>query len=216
MQQLFVINFKAYPNTIGEKGLKIAKTLDEFAKETGKKIIISVSATDIRMIKKAVDIPVYAQGFDPVEPGSKTGHITLEALLDCGMDGTLINHSEKRIPLEEIKKVIDKTKSAGKTVIVCVKDPQEAKIISEFEPDYVAIEPPELIGGDISVSKAKPEIIEEGVKLSKVPVLVGAGIKTYEDVKKAAELGSVGVLVASGIVKKDDVKQAIKDLTELE
>jgi len=66
--------------------------------------------------------------------------------------------------------------------------------------EYIAYEPPELIGGDISVSEAKPEIIERIT--SKVDnLLVGAGIKKKEDVKRSLELGAKGILVASGVVK---------------
>jgi triosephosphate isomerase len=47
---------------------------------------------------------------------------------------------------------------------------------------------------------------------SKVKLLVGAGVKTKEDVKKAIELGTDGVILASGVVKAKDVSKAIEDL----
>jgi len=70
----------------------------------------------------------------------------------------------------------------------------------------IAVEPPELIGTGISVSKAKPEVVSGSVELVKqinpdVIVLCGAGITTGEDVAAALRLGTEGVLVASGIVK---------------
>ena len=69
----------------------------------------------------------------------------------------------------------------------------------------IAVEPPELIGGDISVSKAGPEIIERAVDfVGKNQVLVGAGIRDLEDVTIALKLGACGVLVASGVVKVAD------------
>jgi triosephosphate isomerase len=212
MKALYVINFKAYEETIGENGLRIAKTLDGFARETGESIMVAVQPTDIRLISKAVSIPVLAECFDPVEPGSKTGHVTIESVVNAGAQGTLLNHSEHRIPPESIKLGIDMAKEEGKLVIVCAQDPDEVEALSRFGPDYVAFEPPELIGGDVSVSSAKPELIEESVKRSRVPVLVGAGVKTSKDVAKAIELGAKGVLVASGIVKKKDVKKAIEGL----
>ena len=90
--------------------------------------------------------------------------------------------------------------------------------IAFLEPDMIAMEPPELIGGDISVSTARPEAIVETIEAVKsvksVPVLVGAGIKNGQDVKKAIELGAKGVLVASGIVKAKDPKKAINDLVD--
>jgi triosephosphate isomerase len=213
MQQLYVINFKAYKETTGENGLKVAKILDDFAKDTGEKIWIAVQPTDIRMISNNVSIPVLAQGFDPVEQGAKTAHVTLEAIISAGASGALINHSEKRVPEEIIAGAVEKCRATGKKIIVCAKDAKEAQKLSKLNPDFVAVEPPELIGGDVSVSNAKPEVVSESVKLSKVPVLVGAGVKNFGDVSKAAELGSHGVLVASGIVKSPDVLDAIKKLT---
>lgn len=214
MKPVYIINFKAYAETIGKRGLEIAKTLDKFSKETGANIIIAVQPTDIRLIASEVSIPVWAQHMDPVDPGSKTGHITWEALKEAGAEGTLINHSENRVDHEFINNVVERMSDQG-PVVSCARDAEEASQISELEPDYVAMEPPELIGGDVSVSKAKPELIAETVKRSKVPVLVGAGVKTYEDVKKSLELGAEGVLVASGIVKKEDVRGAIEALTGL-
>lgn len=209
---MYVINFKAYEETIGERGLAIAKTLDEFARETGEKVLVAVQPVDIRLISGAVDIPVLAECFDPVEPGSRTGHVTLESVVSAGAQGTLLNHSEHRIPYESIEAGVEMAREEGKMVIVCARDPAEVEELSRFKPDYVAFEPPELIGGDVSVSSAKPELIKESVERSRVPVLVGAGVKTSKDVKKALELGAEGVLVASGVVKKKDVRKAIEGL----
>lgn len=209
---IYVINFKAYGETVGKKGLEVAKVLDEFANDTGTDIMIAVPPTDIRLISEAVSIPVLAESFDIVEPGAKTGWLTLEAVVEAGADGTLLNHSEHRIHHDLIEAGVKKAKAAKKLVIVCAKDAIEGRELSEFKPDFIAVEPPELIGGDISVSKAQPELIAESVAASKVPVLVGAGVKNAADVAKAVELGARGVLVASGIVKAKNVKKAIEGL----
>jgi triosephosphate isomerase len=84
-------------------------------------------------------------------------------------------------------------------------------------PDYVAIEPPELIGSGIPVSKADPEIVANSVQAVKriapdVGVLCGAGITHGEDLKAALDLGSKGVLLASGIIKAKDQRKALQDL----
>jgi len=78
-----------------------------------------------------------------------------------------------------------------------------------MKPDMIAIEPPELIGTGISVSKARPELITKSLKQIRkvnesVRVLCGAGVTTAEDVSKALDLGSEGVLVASAVVKSKD------------
>ena len=89
--------------------------------------------------------------------------------------------------------------------------------MAAFAPDFIAVEPPELIGGDVSVTKANPFIIEDTVNSvkdvnKKISVLCGAGVKTGEDVAKALELGADGVLLASGVVKSKDPKATLLDL----
>ena len=57
---------------------------------------------------------------------------------------------------------------------------------------------------------------EEGIKkivqISPMPVIVGAGIKTGNHIKKALQLGSVGAILASGVILADDQEVALKDL----
>ena len=122
------------------------------------------------------------------------------------MKGSLINHSEHRISSKEIEKLVSKLKELKMTSILCVKDVAEVKKYVKLNPDYIAIEPPELIGSGKAVSKEKPDLISkaaEAVKNAKnnTKLLCGAGIVSGEDVSKAIELGSKGILVASGIVK---------------
>ena len=110
-------------------------------------------------------------------------------------------------------KSVEMAKAAGLFVIVCAETPARALQILKYDPDLIAIEPPELIGGDISVSKAEPEIIEKSVKLiGKNRVLVGAGVKTGDDVRIAIALGASGVLLASGITKAKDPYAVLMDL----
>jgi triosephosphate isomerase len=78
--------------------------------------------------------------------------------------------------------------------------------VATLKPDIIAVEPPELIGTRIPVSRAKPEAVTDTIKLvrrvnKKVPILCGAGINSGQDVAAALRLGTQGVLVASGVVK---------------
>ena len=94
-----------------------------------------------------------------------------------------------------------------------------AVMLAKLEPSILAVEPPELIGGDISVTKAKPEVVSETVEgvhrvAPRVPVFCGAGVKNGADIRKAIELGAEGVLLASGIVKAKDPRAALLDLVK--
>jgi triosephosphate isomerase len=212
-----VLNVKTYGQAIGEKSLEIAKIMDKVGQETGVSMAISVQATDLRMIVKGVNIPVYAEHIDPIKPGSNTGWTLPEAIKDTGAVGTLINHSEHRLKLADIDNCIKKAKKLGLGQIVCSNNVETSKAISTLNPDFVAVEPPELIGGDISVTTADPDIVKNSVdavrKINEdVKVLCGAGVKNGEDVKKAVELGAEGVLLASGIVKAEDKEKVIRNL----
>jgi len=149
---------------------------------------------------------VFSQHIDAISPGSHTGHILAASIKETGAIGTLINHSEKQLKLSEIDKIITTTKQKNLVSCVCVNNPNVSKAISALAPDIISIEPPELIGTGVAVSKAKPEIVTNTIKLvhqiNKKPiVLCGAGISEPEDVSVAINLGTKGILVASAVIK---------------
>ena len=207
-----IVNFKNYDSATGEKALELAKICDNVARETGKNITVAVQHADIFRIAKQVDIPVFAQHIDPINFGSNTGFILPEAVKQAGASGTLLNHSEHQIDNDKIEKCVKRARELLLDVVICANDPGKGTEVSKFMPDAVAVEPPELIGGDISVSNARPEIISESVQKVKSNILVGAGVKNGKDVRKAMELGSKGILLASGITKAENPEKVLKDL----
>ncbi len=211
---MIIVNFKTYREATANNAVKLAKMCESVSKKTGVSIVPSVQATDIRLVSNSVEIPVFAQHIDAIDYGASTGHTLAEAVREAGASGSLINHSERRIGMDAIGKCVKKLKSLGMTSVVCVKDDEEGMEIAQFSPDYIAVEPPELIGGDISVSTAKPELISDSVKRIKCKVLVGAGIKNGNDVRIAKRLGAEGILVASGIVKAANQEKALLELAE--
>ena len=74
------------------------------------------------------------------------------------------------------------------------------------------IEPPELVGGKISVSKAKPELIEKIKRKIKMRFLVGAGIHNKQDVETAMRLGASGIAVSSAITKSKNPGKKLREL----
>lgn len=214
---LILINFKAYAEASGKKGLQLAKVAEKLSKEYGVTIAVAPQLTDLLFIAQQVDIPVFSQHVDDVSPGSHTGHVTLEAVKDAGAIGTMVNHSERRIRADQIDVVVKRARQLNLVTVVCTNTPEVTAAMAALGPDMVAIEPPELIGTGIPVSKAKPEVVTSSVDLVKkinpnVKVLCGAGITTGDDVAAALRLGTVGVLLASGVVKAKDWEKAILDL----
>jgi triosephosphate isomerase (TIM) len=210
-----IVNFKTYESAIGDKALELAQIHDKVAQETGLSFAICVQPSDIYRISQIVSIPVFAQHIDPVTYGSHTGHILPEAIKQAGAYGTLINHAEHQVEFDVLEQSIMRAKDVGLFTCVCANTPEAAAEIAKFNPDLIAVEPPELIGGDISISSAKPEVITQAVaKIGEGKVLVGAGVKTSEDTKKAIELGASGVLLASGVTKAKNPYEVLTDLAK--
>jgi len=214
---VIVVNFKVYKESIGGSSLKLAKLCEEASKETDASIAICPPTAELSYIAKQVKIPCFAQHADAAELGSITGFTPLEAVKEAGASGTLINHSEHRLKIADIDFLVSKAKKLALETIICTHNTSVSAACAALEPDFVAVEPPELIGSGISVSKAQPEIVSGSVEAvkkinSNVSVLCGAGITTGEDVRAAIKLGANGVLLASGVVKAKDQKKALLDL----
>ncbi len=216
---LILVNFKTYSEATGLKALKLARTAEKISLETEVCICVAPQSVDIASVATNVSIPVFAQHIDPVGPGSFTGHILSEAVRAAGAIGTLINHSEKRLKLADIDATIVRAHESNLLSVVCTNNPAVSAAVAALEPNVIAVEPPELIGTGIPVSKAKPKVVSGTVELvkrinPKVLMLCGAGITNGEDVTAALKLGTEGVLVASGVVKAKDPYKVLLDFAE--
>jgi len=216
---LILINFKCYEAGTGKNALKLARICESVSKKYKKNIAIAPQFTDVYLISREVDIPIFSQHIDPIEAGAFTGHVSPSSIKEAGAVGTLINHSERKLIIGKIEKCVNIAKKYGLVTVCCSRDVKESKDIAKFNPDFIAYEPPELIGTGISVSQTKPEVVTETVNEIKkinpnIKVLCGAGITKGEDVKEALELGTVGVLLASGVVKADNPEDVLVDLAE--
>jgi len=214
---LILINFKTYLEATGERAVKLAKYAEEVSEEFDVSIAVAPQFADIFRVSQEVSIPVFSQHIDAIEPGSHTGSILGESVKESGAIGTLINHSEKRLTLADIEFCVRRAKELDLLTVVCTNNIKTTEAASALNPDYVAVEPPELIGTGIPVSKADPEVVRGSVEAVRrisdsVRVLCGAGISKGEDVKAALDLGTSGVLLASGVVKAKDQREALREL----
>jgi triosephosphate isomerase len=215
LKPIIILNFKTYIESTGTNAVKLAALVQKVGKETGVMMIVAPQVADIYRISTEVDIPLYAQHINGVPFGGYTGHILAESVAQAGASGTLINHSERRLELAEIDASLQAARRVGISTVVCTNNQATTAAAASLSPDFVAIEPPELIGSGIPVSKANPEIVIGAVKAAEgVKVLCGAGISKGDDVLAAIELGTHGVLLASGVVKASDPEAALRGLVE--
>jgi triosephosphate isomerase (TIM) len=214
---LILVNLKTFKEGMGSRGHMIAQAAQLVARESGVTIGIAPSFIDLHPLCHHFAIPVYAQHVDGFEPGAHTGHITVDAIRAAGAAGSLINHSERRLTLAEIEASVRALQGHNLMSVVCSNNESTSAGAAALAPDYVAIEPPELIGSGVSVSKANPDIIKRSVAAvhairPQVKVLTGAGIQSGECVRIAVDLGTDGVLLASSVVKAKDPGVVLRDL----
>jgi triosephosphate isomerase len=214
-----IINFKAYAEVQGDRAVALAEACQDVSDETGVIIAVSPPATELSSVSRAVTVPVFAQHIDARRPGAVTGHITPELARAAGATGTLLNHSERRMVLADLALGVQLCKGAGLITCVCTDTRATSAAAASLEPDLIAVEPPELIGGDVSVTDANPQIVSDAVNAvhridQEIQVLCGAGIKNGRDVQKAIELGAAGVLLASGVVKAKEPRKVLADLVQ--
>jgi triosephosphate isomerase len=216
---MVIVNFKTYSEATGKKAVELAKRAEKISDETHVFVGVAPQFADIAAIAKAVSIPVFAQHIDPIKPGSYTGHVLAESVKEAGAAGTLINHSEKQLKLSDINEVIRIARENDLISVICANNPNISVAVATLKPDIIVIEPPELIGTGIPVSKAKPEAVTETIKLVRkvnptVTILCGAGISRGDDVAVALKLGTQGVLVASGVVKAKDQYRVLREFAK--
>jgi len=217
MNPIIALNLKTYPESLGAKGAQLCQIASEVSLLTGVRIIVAPQTVDLR---DSVQISgdVFAQHVDAEAQGAFTGTVSVESILEAGCRGSLVNHSEKRLPEAVIAATIARLTEAGLESMLCTKDAEESARLAKYKPTFIAVEPPELIGKGVSVSTAKPEVVSGAVsavaKVNKTPVLCGAGVGSASDVKKAIELGACGVLLASAYVKSSDPKKLLLGMAE--
>lgn len=214
---MIFVNYKTYEESTGPNAVLLTKALEEAAHETQVKIIPVVQAEDIKEIVSSSTLEVWSQKIDAVSFGAHTGAIIPEAVVDDGARGTFLNHSESRFEtFDELAKASDRAKEVGLKTLIFARDLEELKNICSLSPDFLAYEPPELVGSTTtSVAQAEPEVIGKAVEIAKhagLPLIVGAGIHSEEDVRKSLSLGAVGFAIATNIVKAEDPKAAVLEL----
>jgi triosephosphate isomerase len=185
---MIIVNLKTYEQATGQKAKRLAEICAKVAKETGVRIVVAPQLVDMRSIHTETRAEIFAQHVDGLPQGKFTGWVSAEAVKGAGAVGAVINHAEHQLDFEQIKKSVARCKELGLETCVCADSIEIGERIKQIEPSFIAIEVPELIGGDISIATARPEVI------------AGAGIKTGEDVRIALRLGAKGIILASGVV----------------
>lgn len=210
---MIFINFKTYGDLTGSNALSRAKLCEEVSKATQVPIIIAPQATDIFRLATQVSIAVFGQHCDEIEPGRNTGCLSALSFKEAGAKGIMLNHSEHPfVDFDSLFKAHDSVKKAGLETLIFVRDIQTAHKVDLWQPTFIALEEPELIAKTAMVNfpELKQKIAEFSRSIKTIPIL-GAGIKTKEDIIESLKLGVRGVVFASEFAFNPNQKQLLTD-----
>lgn len=185
---MIVVNFKRYVN--GEEAVALARICKKYG---------AVACPQLSDLAACVETGAecWTQKYEP----QAVGHT-----------GTLLNHSD--YPLTD---AMLNAQCLKLNIIkcVCIDHVSQAAKLANLSINYIAFEPHELIGNtEKSVSSERSEDIQRLVFSVQRPVLVGAGVHSAQDVKKALEMGAKGILVATDVVKAADPEKELRELAE--
>jgi triosephosphate isomerase len=167
-------------------------------------------------------IPVYAQNVHWAPDGAYTGEISAAMLVEIGVDGTLVGHSERRQHFGETDETTarraEAALAAGLAVIACVGETEEEREAGETEqvlrrqvavlPRHerlaIAYEPVWAIGTGRS---ATPEIAQEAhaliTSLHPTRVLYGGSVKPENAAELMSQPDVGGALVGGASLEPD-------------
>lgn len=205
---MIVINFKNYKT--GKEALDLVEKIVLYCGKAS----VAVPAIDLKEIAKNTTLQVWAQHVDYKERGRGTGYTMPESILGAGAIGSLLNHSEHKLTMTDIKKTIKRCNEVGLKLIICVSTLRQAQQLKKLNPHAIAFEDKKLVATGKSITAYKAHDVRkfaELLKNSEIIPLCGAGITTGEDVATAYVLGCKGILVSSAVANTQGPEQFLKD-----
>ncbi len=211
---MIFLSLKTYKEATGDNVIKLLASVKKVSQESGVPIIPVAQTVDLFRIKKELNLEVWVQHVDPIDPGRHMGFISPYSVKKFGASGVIINHAEHPVSGDVIKKTIEKSKEYGLKTLVLCQSIELAKQVEGWSPDYIGYEKGELIAGPVSMVDMEEKNIEYLAGALKKPLIVGAGISNGDHVKKAVKLGGKGVILASAFVKAENPEAKLRELAE--
>jgi triosephosphate isomerase len=190
-----------------------AAFLDEFRPAAGVEVVVCPPYVSLQAaVGKGV--PVYAQNVHWAAEGAFTGEVSAPMLVELGVEGSIVGHSERRQYFGETDGTAARRAAAaveaGLNVIACVGELEEERergqteevlrrqvsLLERHDRLVVAYEPVWAIG---TGKTATPELAQEAHALIKslldVPVLYGGSVKPENAAELLAQPDVDGALV---------------------
>lgn len=199
----------------GDQVLELALAADEASRRYGIPVIFTTPFTEIRRVAEMTkNLLVFAPHMDPIPIGRGLADILPEAIKAAGAVGVMLNHAERPIHYDVLRRSIERASEIGLLTIACANSIAEAKSIALLAPDIIVAEPTELIGTGRTSDREYVQASIEAVKSvdKKIFVLQGAGISNGDDVYRVIRAGAEATGSSSGIVKAEDRKAMVEDM----
>jgi triosephosphate isomerase len=228
---MIFVNFKTYQLGTGERAVEMVRMMEKVSKETGVEVVPVVQGVDVYRVSKSSKIGVWCQHVDGIEMGAHTGWVLPEVVKEAGAVGVVLNHSERKFRMIDelrirnyesgedkekfgLRKAVERCREVGLKTLVCADDLEEAKKVVEFKPDYLAYEPPGLIGSTEVSVVTRLGVVKEVVELAeKTPVIIGAGVHKVDDIRDGLKLNVKGFLIASAVMRAEDPEIKLRELS---
>ena len=136
----------------GDAVVDYARAADAASKKYDVDVLFIAPYTEIRRVRENTDrIFVLAPYMDFIKPGRGIADVLPEALKAAGAQGVVLNHSERPMTLNALRKTIDRANKLDLLTFVCADTIAEAQALALLHPDILNPEPTELIGsGQVS------------------------------------------------------------------
>jgi len=199
-----IVNFK---KLTGDEATRLALQLNEVDDALLDKyeIVLAVQAPDIVSISRCSKFTVFVQDTFSDEKDCFLRYFENLSSKGCRhVGGVILNHPEKKIGVELLEENILRARELDMRVLICATDVGEAIAFDKYTPSFIGLEKQELIGKDASFVNHCPEIVRQAKSHVGAEILIGAGIKSANDLRHVIDTGGSGVLVSSLILKSNN------------
>ncbi len=199
----------------GDPVYEFARECDKAAIKYDVDVMFIAPYTEIRRIAENTErLIVLAPYMDTLRPGRGMADVLPEALKAAGAQGVVLNHCERPMTLNQIKRCIDRANELDMLSFVCADTIDEAKAIAQLHPDIINPEPSELIGTTNASDMSYVREAITAVKAIDPSILVeqAAGITTAQQIYDFIMAGSEAAGSASGILRAEHPYELLDEM----
>lgn len=198
-----VVNFK------GLKGIEVETLAQEIDRGQAQipdsyDIVLAIQAVDAVRVSSLCRSRIFIQDIFSEDQYSFLNFFSNDYPGRDNISGVILNHPEKKLSESLLQESVEKARQMKIEMLICATSIEEGIRLSQYAPRFIGIENEELIGKSISFTDHCPEIVHLARKKIGHEILIGAGIRSAQDLRHVVNTGGAGVLVSSLILRSSD------------